>query len=331
MKLHLLAAVFMLLFSLSTVADDVDEALAVYEKGDYSLAATLFTQLASKGEASAQYILGIMYDKGRGVNKSHELATKWYHKAAEQGHMSAQYNLGLNYEHGQGVSKNDQLAVVWYRKAAEQGSSLAQYNLGSMYYNGLGISQSDQQAVVWYLKAAEQGHSSAQTNLALMYTKMQDHEKAFIWYLKAAQQDVAPAQFNLGVMYEKGYGIKQDAEKALYWFKRAFDGNFRPNEDWYLLKKSKLGAVIDIEEDRLNKASMQRENIENERVAWSENIKPGDDTFCGPIIEVNGPMIKIAIRVQLPGYPSEAWLKRTELYPPSVTCRNINGNLHPVF
>lgn len=334
MKLLSITGILMLFFSISGHANEVDEAYALYEKGDYPLAASLFTKLAKQGHASAQYKLGVMYDEGRGVSKSYEQATSWYLKAAEQGHVSAQYNLGLSYDLGQGVNQSHEQAVIWYRKASEQGFAPAQYNLGSMYYSGVGVKKSEKQAEGWYRKAAEQGHASAQTNLALLYTKTQKHDKAFTWYLKAAEQGIAPAQFNLGIMYEKGYGTKQDAEQGLYWFKRAFDANFRPNEGWYPTKEKKLSDIIKkekIEVEHFKEATKQRELIEKSRAAWSKNIELGDDTFCGPVIQVNGPMIKIAIRVQLPGYPSEAWLKRTELYPPSVTCRNINGNLHPVF
>ena len=49
---------------------------------------------ASKGEAWAQYNLGVMYDNGYGgVPEDDAVAVKWYTKAAEQGNSRAQYNL----------------------------------------------------------------------------------------------------------------------------------------------------------------------------------------------------------------------------------------------
>jgi len=41
--------------------------------------------LAEKGDAIAQYNLGVMYDEGKGVEKDEKEAVKWYRKAAEQG------------------------------------------------------------------------------------------------------------------------------------------------------------------------------------------------------------------------------------------------------
>ena len=38
---------------------------------------------AEQGHAKAQYNLGLMYDKGKGVVQDHKEAAKWYTKAAE--------------------------------------------------------------------------------------------------------------------------------------------------------------------------------------------------------------------------------------------------------
>jgi TPR repeat protein len=87
--------------------------------------------------APVQYIVGVMYEGGRGVAKDDAQAVAWYRKTAEQGNADAQYNLGLMYENGRGVAKDDAQAIVWYRKAAEQGNALAQNNLSVMYAEGL--------------------------------------------------------------------------------------------------------------------------------------------------------------------------------------------------
>jgi len=45
---------------------------------------------------------------------------------AEKGDAQAQYNLGVSYANGQGVPKDKAQAKQWYRKAAEQGFEQAQ-------------------------------------------------------------------------------------------------------------------------------------------------------------------------------------------------------------
>jgi len=92
---------------------------------------------------------------------NHNEAVKWFKKAAEQGFAKAQYSLGAMYAKGRGVGQNDNEAVKWLRKAADQGFAEAQYNLGAMYTNGRGVVQSDNEAVKWFKKAAEQGLAAA--------------------------------------------------------------------------------------------------------------------------------------------------------------------------
>ena len=42
-------------------------------------------QAAERGDAQAQFNLGVMYDKGRGVSQDDAEAFKWYRQAAERG------------------------------------------------------------------------------------------------------------------------------------------------------------------------------------------------------------------------------------------------------
>ena len=50
----------------------------------------------------------------------------WYRLAAEKGDALAQFKLGLMYESGEGVPQDFAEAVRWYRLDAEQGSAAAQ-------------------------------------------------------------------------------------------------------------------------------------------------------------------------------------------------------------
>lgn len=153
---------------------------------------------AEKGDAEAQFNLGLMYDFGEGVTKNESQAVKWYRKAAEQGNAYAQYNLGVSYTDGTGVAKDDCEAVKWFRKAAEQGVVKAQYNLGWMYENGCGVTQDESEAAKWYLKSAEQGYADAQYNLGNMYLDgrgvLQYELEAVKWFRKAAEQGNADAK-----------------------------------------------------------------------------------------------------------------------------------------
>ena len=57
-------------------------------------------QAAEKGDATAQFNLGEMYNRGEGILKDHGKASEWWHKAAVQGHAEASSRLGKNAMNG---------------------------------------------------------------------------------------------------------------------------------------------------------------------------------------------------------------------------------------
>ncbi len=136
-------------FPNSSAADSFDDGVQAYEAGDFRKALEIFKSLAEKGIPFAQFNLGIMYDKGRGVSQDYAEAVKWYRRAAEQGYAMAKYNLGSMHQNGQGVRQDYAEAVKWYRRAAEQGIIVAQFNLAIMYINGRGVRQDYIEAHKW--------------------------------------------------------------------------------------------------------------------------------------------------------------------------------------
>ena len=92
------------------------DAIELYGKGKYKKAVMIFTQFATDGDATAQYILGGCYKKGLGVSQDYNEAVKWYRKSAEQGNASAQNNLGDCYEYGRGVPIDIEEAKKWHQR-----------------------------------------------------------------------------------------------------------------------------------------------------------------------------------------------------------------------
>jgi len=184
-----------------------------------------YLKAAEKGDAEAQFKLGVMYDKGQGVPQDDAEAVKWYRKAAEQGDADAQFKLGFMYINGRGVPQDNAEAVKWFRKVAEQGDAGGQFSLGVMYRAGKGLPQDNAEAVKWFRKAAEQGDADGQFSLGVMYLEgrgvPQDDTEAVKWFRKAAEQGDAYAQFALGDMYEKGRGVPQDDTEAVKWFRKS--------------------------------------------------------------------------------------------------------------
>lgn len=90
------------------------------------------TEAAEKGDAQAQYNLGVMGDNtrllkrhlyysrpestpGEAVESAGDSPTvKWFRRAAQQGMAKAQYRLGLGYETGSGGKQHQVQAMMWY-------------------------------------------------------------------------------------------------------------------------------------------------------------------------------------------------------------------------
>ena len=96
-----------------------EEPYEALKRGDFRLAAGLFYPLAEKGDARAQYNLGLLYASGLGVGQDYQAALKWHRLAAGQGHAGAQNELAQMYAKGQGVKQDNVRAYVWYSVAAE--------------------------------------------------------------------------------------------------------------------------------------------------------------------------------------------------------------------
>lgn len=161
-----LVSVCVILTLASTAFADFRSGVEAYQRGNDVTALHEFWTLAHQGHAGAQFNLGVLYARGRGVAQDFSQAARWYRLAAEHGHALAQCNLGVLYEEGIGVIQNDEEASRWYRLAAEQGNAGGQNNLGRLYEEGRGVPRDFREARIWYQKAAAQGNTQARGNLA---------------------------------------------------------------------------------------------------------------------------------------------------------------------
>ena len=147
---------------------EYQEAIDAYNREDYKTSYRLIRPLAKKGFAQAQYNLGVLYLKGKGVKANLIKAKKLFEFAAEQGVVKAQNKLALMHVKGIGVVKDFNKAIEWWNLAAAQGNGKAQTNLGWMYEMGKGVPKDSQKAVNWYQLASNQGIAIAQKKLNLL-------------------------------------------------------------------------------------------------------------------------------------------------------------------
>ena len=126
--LKLLASLF-LIITLGTTqgayAGPYQDALAAYGRGDYATALSLLRPLAAQGNATAQFVLGMMYNYGQGVPQNDKEAVRLFGLAAAQGGAYAQGALGVMYESGRGVVQNYVRAHMWFNLSASNGDTEA--------------------------------------------------------------------------------------------------------------------------------------------------------------------------------------------------------------
>jgi TPR repeat protein len=183
-------------------------------------------RLAERGDADAQYMLGLRQIAGQDIAKNPTEGIAWLERAAKAKHLRAQFMLGSFYEDGVGVKRDLAKAVEWYRRAADAGLAPAQFAMAAAYELGIGVAKDEKQAVVWLKLAAEQNNPQAQTALAMKYETgtgglKADPVRAAQLYLEAANQDWVQAMSRLAHLYYTGQGVPLDYRRAGAWYQRA--------------------------------------------------------------------------------------------------------------
>lgn len=237
----------------------------VKEKEIQQWAFSVINYEANKGNILAAFMLGVMYDRGLGVDKNKKEAIHWYQKAVEKNISVAQFVLGTYYYLGEGVFKNQEKGIQLLTQAAKKDLPYANYNLAvfkykqnenseaflrflqkasEQHYNKASLVLADyyllhlnsyeylKEAVEIYQKMAKRKNALAQLKLGYMYEHGIYFDKNFkiaeSWYSKAALQNIPLAQYLLANLYRLGKLGEPDIEKAKFWYKKAVKQGFTP-------------------------------------------------------------------------------------------------------
>lgn len=216
-----------------------------------------YKKAAAQGHKDAQFYLGEMYEKGRDVNQDYGEAIAWYEKVGAQGDTRALLRLGDLYTEGKGVERNYFRAQKNYKavkdlvvKAADDGEVWAQNKLAYLYqYGRIGETDYDK-AIYWYEKAAAQGDTYAMSLLCSIYQgrERNDPKMALKWQQQAASQGDYWAMRALGIMYQRGDGVVQNYDTAIFWYQQAVaQGDFHTIERLGKLYERGLGTGSNME------------------------------------------------------------------------------------
>ncbi|MHA1597739.1 MAG: SEL1-like repeat protein [Alphaproteobacteria bacterium] len=270
----------------SAAATEFDAAMTAYNTGDYSSALSDFRILAKQGHAGAQYWIGVMYNKGRGVEVDIPEAIRWYRMAAAQDYVDAIYNLSWIYGKGAGVPIDMAKVVKWTRKAADLGDAESLYSMGVFHVQGNGVPVDlkkaeyyfrkatdqnyayavdglgglydknprifDEETVAWFRNRAESGNVGVQYLLA--YLILEDKRfgagpaESVEWFRRAALQGHAGAQGMLGIFYFQGRGIEKNIGEAVKWLTAAADAGDKHSPTYLAFVNAYgLNGPIDLE------------------------------------------------------------------------------------
>lgn len=240
----------------SVCEDSVDQhVLDESLKKNWETSFQWYLKAANNHNIEAQYQVALRYQKGAGVLQSFERALSWLQKAADNGVCQAQFDLAYQFYRGIHIPRDEKKAFFWFQKAALQGHSTAQYLcgllsetsdlgvnqhqvihwytlaansgdvdaqrcLGERYATGYTVEQDIDAAVFWCRMAALQDDKEAQYTLAILLEIINENDKkeSMDWLHQAAKNNHAEAQFLLATKLEKGEGIDQDLENALFWY-----------------------------------------------------------------------------------------------------------------
>jgi TPR repeat protein len=132
-----------------------------YRKQEFADALVWYRKAAAKKDPDAQFNIGNIYNRGKGVEINEQEAIKWFTLAAEQNDDRAQNELGGIYMN----RKDFKQGLAWLNKAAEAGNSFAQSDLGRAHFLGAGVAENKIEGFKWVFIATEISHSDYDRDL----------------------------------------------------------------------------------------------------------------------------------------------------------------------
>ncbi len=123
---------------------------------DNAIAKDWYEKAASKNNADALYALGLLYENGKVGARDLSRAMSYYRQSAEVGAQpDAEYAVGRMILRGRGVTRDPKEGVKWLKKAALHRQPAAQYMLGAAFEAGWGVAPDPVEALYWYSRSLE--------------------------------------------------------------------------------------------------------------------------------------------------------------------------------
>ena len=140
---------------------------------------------------------------------------------ANKGDAEAQYHVGMMYNNGIGTQRDPRQAFEWFQKSAASNDPLGAYKLGC-YYDGQGadiVTADSNEALKYKLISAKAGYALAQHDVAILYDRQGNSEEALKWWKMAGDQGFPNALYSLSISYSAGKGAPKDLSLSYAYFK----------------------------------------------------------------------------------------------------------------
>jgi hypothetical protein len=187
-----------------------DSAYAAFDEGCYVKALRLAQEAAARNEPQAFTLIGQIHEQGLGVPADDAKAAEFYAKGAALGDSHAQFQIGMMLLKGRGVTQNRDKAIGFLELAAGKNHPLALYNIAQVHIEREDFVTGAQ----YLEKAAALENTRAQFDLGSLYASglgvQQDHAKAAYWMGQAAKAGLVDAELEYGVTLINGRRVKQN-------------------------------------------------------------------------------------------------------------------------
>ncbi|WP_423808236.1 SEL1-like repeat protein [Photobacterium damselae] len=201
---------------------------------DYQKTINILSTKKSINSPSSKYLLGIsLLEQNQNIDKAVELLTQ----SSTEKNIYASHALGKIYAHGKhGQLKDPKKSFFYLKQAVQDNDPNALYDLAMLTLENPELIDNDYNASIEKLINADKyGNKFASFEIAKLYDQgnivKQNYEKAIYWYKRSAEKGNNRAMYNLASMYANGDGVSVSMSDAEFWLKQSAQyGNQRAIE-----------------------------------------------------------------------------------------------------
>ena len=198
------------------------------------------------------YLLGIMYEYGRYVEKDPLKSFEYYERSAQAGNLAGMYETATAYKNAKVVEYDADKIFYWLKRCIDGGSTNedAKIDLALCYKYGKGCEKNERQSYKMLLECANNKEASIRSLvefadcLAEGSGSRVDWASAIVYYKRAEAKGSIYAKAKLADCAFNACGMKRNLKEAVLKYKEIIDAGFGPTyQEVYDLYYSNLNLM----------------------------------------------------------------------------------------